>query len=56
MYRKIIRDYRTKQEPRLFDYVRKDDGTEIIEIKIGNVYRTILLSDLEEQIREAKIS
>ena len=54
MYRKFIKDHRTLKAPRVFDYVREDDGTEMIEIKIGSVIKTILLQDMEKQIREAK--
>ncbi len=56
MYRKYIRDHRTDQAPRVFDYVREDDGTEMIEIKIGSIKKTILLPDMEEQIKKAKNS
>ena len=54
MYRKIIKDHRKKRAPRVCDYVREEDGTEIIEIKFGKIIRTILVQDLEEQIQAAK--
>ena len=54
MYRKEIRDRRPDHNTRVFDYVREDDGTERIEVKSGNCRRSILLSDMEEQINEAK--
>ena len=54
--RKEIRDRRSDHNTRVFDYVREDDGTERIEVKSGNCRRSILLSDMEEQINEAKTS
>ena len=36
------------------DYIRNDDGEELLEVKDGNVRKTILLSDLERQIEDMR--
>ena len=52
----IIRDYRSVNhiKPRIMDYIRYDDGEELLEVKDGNVRKTILLSDLERQIEDMR--
>ena len=51
-----IRDSRSKEpvKPRILDYVRTDDGTEMIETKDKNTKKTILLDDFLGQIEKAR--
>lgn len=41
-------------KPRVFDYIRDDDGQEKLEIKFKGAKRTILLSDVISQIQAAR--
>jgi len=54
--RKSIRDSRSEKKikPRIMDYVKQDNGEEILELKDGNVIKTILLQDFEKQIAEMR--
>ena len=54
--RQSIRDRRSNQnvQPRVMDYVRGDDGVELLETKSGNITRSILFEDFVEQVREAR--
>ena len=56
MKRGIIRENRSDNQikPRIMDYIRNDDGEELLEVKDGNVRKTILLSDLERQIEDMR--
>ena len=56
MKRGTIRDNRSERrvKPRVMDYIRDDNGQEILEVKDGNVKKTILLSDLQKQIDELR--
>lgn len=56
MKRGIIRDNRSdnKVKPRIMDYIKNDDGEELLEVKDGNIRKTILLSDLEKQIEDMR--
>ena len=54
MKRVYIRDNRSRKRPRIFDYIKTEDGTELIETKDDNVLKTILLDDFLNQIREAR--
>ncbi len=56
MKRGIIRDNRSDRQikPRIMDYIRNDDGEELLEVKDGSVRKTILLSDLERQIENMR--
>lgn len=56
MKRGIIRDNRSNSQikPRIMDYIRNDDGEELLEVKDGSVRKTILLSDLERQIEDMR--
>jgi len=51
-----IRDNRSsgKIKPRILDYLRDDDGTEMIETKDNKTKRTILLEDFLGQIETAR--
>ncbi len=51
-----IRDNRCRKtiKPRVLDYIREDDGTELIETKDNKTKKTILLNDLLDQIEEAR--
>lgn len=53
MKRSSIRDNRSdrKIKPRVMDYIKDDNGDEMLEVKDGNVKKTILLQDFEEQIK-----
>lgn len=52
MTRSSIRDNRSdrKIKPRVMDYIKDDNGDELLEVKDGNVKKTILLQDFEKQI------
>ncbi len=54
--RKSIRDRSSDQQvkPRIMDYIRQDDGDEILEFKDGHRLRTIHLQDFMEQIEELR--
>lgn len=54
MKRVYIRDNRSRKMTRVLDYIRKDDGTELIETKDDKILKTILLDDFLEQIEEAR--
>ncbi len=54
MKRVYIRDNRSRKRPRIFDYIKTEDGTELIETKDDNVLKTILLDDFLNQIKEAR--
>ena len=54
MKRVYIRDNRSRKRPRIFDYIKTEDGTELIETKDDNVLTTILLDDFLNQIKEAR--
>ncbi len=56
MKRIPIRDNRSsgKIKPRILDYLRDDDGTEMIETKDNKTKRTILLEDFLGQIETAR--
>lgn len=54
MKRVYIRDNRSRKKTRVLDYIRKDDGTELIETKDDKTLKTILLDDFLEQIEEAR--
>ena len=54
MKRVYIRDNRSRKRPRIFDYIKTEDGTELIETKDDNVLKTILLEDFLSQIEEAR--
>lgn len=56
MTRKLIRDNRSDRpvKPRVMDYIKREDGEEMLEVKDGNVRKTILLSDLMKQIIELR--
>jgi len=51
-----IRDNRSSEEikPRVLDYIKEDDGTELLEIKVKTFRQTILLNDLYDQIEKAR--
>jgi hypothetical protein len=53
MVRENVRDIRSSKrvKPRIMDYIRTDDGVEYLEIKDGHQCKTILLKDVEEQIK-----
>lgn len=56
MKRSSIRDSRSEKKikPRVMDYIKCDNGEEILEVKDGNVKKTILLQDFEKQIAELR--
>ena len=54
MKRVYIRDNRSMKKPRILDYIRTEDGTELIETKDDKVLKTILLDDFLSQIEEAR--
>lgn len=56
MIRGIIRDNRSdrKVKPRVMDYIKNDQGEELLEVKNGSLKNTILLKDLEQQIAELR--
>lgn len=56
MTRGSIRDNHSdkKVKPRVMDYVKKDDGKEYLEVKDGNVLKTIEMDDFERQIKELR--
>ena len=56
MKRIPIRDNRSKEKikPRVLDYIKNDDGTELIETKDSGNKKTMLLNDFLEQIEEAR--
>lgn len=57
MKRVYIRDNRSRKKPRILDYIRTEDGTELIETKDDKddkVLKTILLDDFLSQIEEAR--
>lgn len=54
MKRVIIRDNRSRKKPRILDYIKTEDGTELIETKDDKVLKTILLEDFLSQIEEAR--
>lgn len=56
MTRSSIRDSRSdkKIKPRVMDYIKTDNGRELLEVKDGNTKRTILLEDFENQIAELR--
>lgn len=54
MKRVYIRDNRRSNKPRILDYIKTDDGTELIETKDAKVLKTMLLDDLLNQIEEAR--
>ena len=54
MKRVYIRDNRSRKKPRILDYIKTEDGTELIETKDDNVLKTILLDDFLNQIKEAR--
>lgn len=49
-----IRDRSSNQKikPRIMDYVRDESGKEILELKEGRVYKTIILQDFMDQLNE----
>ena len=51
-----IRDNRCRNsiKPRVLDYIREDDGTELIETKDNKTKKTILLNDFLNQIEKAR--
>ena len=56
MVRGLIRDNRSdrKVKPRVMDYIKTDQGEELLEVKDGNCKKTILLKDLEQQIAQLR--
>lgn len=54
MVRISIRNQSGEHPQRIMDYVRKEDGTEYLEIKNGCRLNQILLSDFEKQIKAIK--
>lgn len=56
MTRKSIRDNSSdkKIKPRIMDYIKNDNGEEILELKDGNVKKTIRLDDFEEQLAQLR--
>ena len=56
MTRSSIRDSRSdkKIKPRVMDYIKTDNGQELLEVKDGNTKRTILLEDFVNQIAELR--
>lgn len=54
MKRVYIRDNRSRKKPRILDYIKTEDGTELIETKDDKVLKTILLDDFLSQIEEAR--
>lgn len=56
MVRGNIRDNRSSREikPRIMDYIKNDQGEELLEVKDGKLRRTILLTDLEQQIAKLR--
>ena len=56
MTRIEIRDTRScaSIKPRVLDVIIHDDGTQEIEVKDGKRKKSILLSDMQEQIRKAQ--
>ena len=54
MKRVYIRDNRSRKKPRILDYIKTEDGTELIETKDDKVLKTILLEDFLSQIEEAR--
>lgn len=56
MKRVFIRDNRSRNrvKPRILDYVRTEDGTELIETKDDRTTKTILLDDFLNQLEEAR--
>lgn len=56
MTRRSIRDNSSdkKIKPRIMDYIKNDNGEEILELKDGNVKKTIRLDDFEEQLAQLR--
>ena len=54
MKRISIRDNRSRKKPRIFNYIKTEDGTELIEVKDNKVIKSIYLDDLLRQIKEAR--
>lgn len=54
MKRVSIRDNRSRRKPRIFDYIKTEDGTELIEVKDNKGIKSICLDDLLRQITEAR--
>ena len=54
MKRVFIRDNRSRKKPRILDYIKTEDGTELIETKDDKMLKTILLDDFLNQIEEAR--
>lgn len=56
MIRSSIRDNRSgnKIKPRIMDYIKRDNGDELLEVKDGKVKKTIFLEDFERQIIELR--
>lgn len=54
MKRVYIRDNRRSNKPRILDYIKTDDGTELIETKDDKTLKSIRLDDLLRQIEEAR--
>ena len=54
--RKSIRDRSSDQQvkPRIMDYIRQDDGDEILEFKDGHRFKTIHVQDFMEQLEEVR--
>ncbi len=51
-----IRDRNSSKsiKPRIMDYVRDENGKEILEFKEGRIFKTIVLQDFLEQITECR--
>ena len=56
MIRSSIRDNRSRSKikPRIMDYIKQDNGEELLEVKDGKVKKTIFLDDFERQITELR--
>ena len=54
MKRVFIRDNRSRKKPRILDYIKTEDGTELIETKDDKMLKTILLDDFLNQIEESR--
>lgn len=58
MVRSSIRDSRSDKsiKPRVMDYIKNDNGEELLEVKDGNTKKTILLKDFETQLNYLRLN
>lgn len=54
MLRIPIRDFSLPNCPRIMDYIVNDDGIELLEYKVKNVRKSILVNEVKKQIKKEK--